>query len=199
MIPLALRALTSVLVALLSTTMLAGSAIAGTLVVGDGLLPPPPPGATCIAVGADTVRCDTFKDFDLDHEPVLELGCGTVYETSTDHRDGIRWYHAGLLVKRHVDENGRGFWSTSSTAVDGPVQLYASWASASSWSVPGDDDTAQERVQGVGLRIRGPAGAPIVQIAGQGALDGVHHGIARGLADDFTPEAWAALNAALCG
>jgi hypothetical protein len=152
-----------------------------------------------MTIGGGDVRCDTFKDFPLDHEAVFNLSCGTVYETSTDHRDGIRWYRGGVLVKRHVDEDGRGFWSTSPTANDGPVHLFAGWASTTSWTVPGDDSTAQERLQGVGIRITGPNGSPIVNIAGQDALDGTHHGIARGLTDDFTSEALARLTAALCG
>jgi hypothetical protein len=164
----------------------------------DSLQPPPPPGATCMAVGGDTVRCDTFKDIDLAHEPVFQLACGTIYETSADHRDGIRWYHGGLLVKRHVDENGSGFWSSSPTATSGPVRLAASWTSTSTWAIPGDDATLQERFQGLGLRVDGPAG-PIVRIAGQDALDGTHHGVQHGLTDDFTPEAYAKLTAALCG
>jgi len=151
-----------------------------------------------MAVGDDIVRCDTFKDFVLVSEPVFEVPCGTVHETSSDHRDGIRWYRGGLLVKRHVDEDATGFWSVDPTAIDGPVRLYASWSSTSSWLVPGDDDTVRERLQGVGLRVTGASGAPIVMIAGQDALDGSHRGIVRGLTEDFTPEAWTSLVAALC-
>jgi hypothetical protein len=187
------------ILAVLAMAFAVAPASAGTPFVDvDSLQPPPPPGATCMSVGADTVRCDTFKDIDLDHEPVFDLACGTIYETSADHRDGIRWYHGGLLVKRHVDEDGSGFWSASPTASSGPVRLAAAWTSTSSWTIPGDDSTLQERFQGLGLRVDGPDG-PIVRLAGQDALDGMHHGVQHGLTDVLTPEAYAKLSAALCG
>lgn len=187
--------------ALVMTSMASGPVLAGSSFVDpDSLLPPPPPGAVCMAVGAGTVRCDTFKDFDLDHERVFDVPCGPVYETSADHRDGIRWYQDSLLVKRHVDADLHGFWSTSPTATDSGVHLFAAWASTSSWTVPGDDATVQERLQGVLGRVLGPTGAPIISIAGQDDLDGTHHGVSRDLdLEAGIGPAWPALVAALCG
>jgi hypothetical protein len=45
------------------------------------------------------------------NEPILdfELPCGTLYETATDVRSGIRWYTAnGKLAKRFVTQDMEG-------------------------------------------------------------------------------------------
>jgi hypothetical protein len=184
--------------AILALVIAPAAGARSTAVDVDALLPPPPPGATCASVGNDTIRCDTFKDFDLDHEPVFEVHCGTVYETSADHRDGIRWYRGGVLVKRHVDADLDGFWSVDPTATDSGVRLFAAWASTSTWTVPGDDSTVQERLQGVLGRVN-VGGRPLYDFSGQNEPDGSYHGLARDL--DFsagTGPGWASLVAALC-
>src|SRR5262249_48514085 len=61
---------------------LAGAASAGRPIPDPPVLqPPPPPGAVCRADGPHVI-CDTFLDTTLENEPVFDLPCGTVYETS---------------------------------------------------------------------------------------------------------------------
>lgn len=188
------------LLVVLTLSLAPAAAARSTAIDVDALLPPPPPGAACASVGNDTIRCDTFKDFVLDHEPVFDVPCGTVYETSADHRDGIRWYHGGLLVKRHVDADLTGFWSVNPSAATSDVRLFAAWASTSMWKVPGDDSTVQERLQGVLGRVTVAGGRPVFDISGQNEPDGSFHGFDREV--DFeagTGAGWDALAAGLCG
>ena len=75
---------------------------AGDLVDPSTLTPEPPPGATCWAVTRASTLCTTARDLGLTKEPVFSLACGKVYETSVDHRDGVRWYVDGKAVRRYV-------------------------------------------------------------------------------------------------
>ena len=56
------------------------------------LIPVPPEGAVCRADGPWTI-CHTDVSSATVNEPVLDLTCGTVYETGTDIRQSIRWYN----------------------------------------------------------------------------------------------------------
>ena len=70
--------------------------------------------AECRADG-QWILCHTVVTFELANEPVFDLPCGTIYETSTDVRLGTRWYDAAdsVIVKRHVRQDLEGSWSLS--------------------------------------------------------------------------------------
>lgn len=173
---------------------LAGTASAGGPIPDPSVLqPPPPPGAVCRADGPQVI-CDTFLDTTLENEPVFDLPCGTVYETSVDTRDGTRWYADNLLVKRRVVAHLTGTWSLSPTGAGPTVAVDGNWNWWIRLAVPGDESTGELTSHGTDVRVSGPGLAGVIHDAGISYPDDTHHGIAR-LLD--TPEAAAALCAAL--
>jgi hypothetical protein len=163
---------------LLLAAMSAAPAAAGSSVDPDTLTPPPPPGATCQADGRFVI-CHTTFDVFLTNEPVFDLPCGTVYETSTDLREGIRWYLDGLLVKRLVFQQMDGSWSLSPTG-SGPsvtIAAHANWSNL--YAAPGDESTGPQINHGDGFTASAPGFGVIVQLAGLDEADGTHHGTIR--------------------
>src|SRR5215208_1880871 len=83
---------------------------AGSKVVDPAALTPAPllvgAEAECRA-GGQWILCHTRLALELVNEPVFDLTCGTVYETSQDVRLGTRWYDAAdsVIVKRHVRQD----------------------------------------------------------------------------------------------
>ena len=75
------------------------SAASAGAIVDPTTLQPVPPNAVCRADG-NYVICDTFFEETLVNEPIFDLPCGTVHETSFYHGAGTRWYVDGLLVKQ---------------------------------------------------------------------------------------------------
>jgi hypothetical protein len=152
---------------------------AGTAVDPDSLNPPPPPGASCEQTGPSTVICHTAISFPLEGEPRFDIGCGTVYETSTDDRFGIRWYTDGNLVKRIFRGALDGTWSLSPDAGGPVIEITGNWSVAGYLTVPGDLDTVVQTEHG--LMVHGTAkglGASLI-LAGRiededGALNGVN-------------------------
>jgi len=173
---------------------LAGGAGAGSPIADPSFLqPPPPPGAVCRADGPFVI-CDTFIDVMIENEPVFDLPCGTVYETSADHRDGTRWYVDDLLVKRRVVAHLTGTWSLSPSGEGPTVAVDANWNWWIRLALPGDESTGELTSHGTDLRVSGPGLGGLIHDAGITYPDGTHHGIARFF---DTPEAAAALCAAL--
>ena len=147
-------------------------ASAGPLVDPDTLIPPPPPGSTCSATG-NQVICQTSLDFTFVNEPVFDIACGTVYETSTDTRVGIRWYNSDRkLVRRHVRQDDAGTWSLS-PAGTGPlvtISVHANWSNQ--YPIPGDDASASQVNHGDGFTAQAPGFGVILHIAGLDEPDG---------------------------
>jgi hypothetical protein len=160
---------------------------AGSLVDPSTLQPVPPPGAECRADGQQTI-CHTGLRFDLVNEPVFDLPCGTIYETSVDIRSGIRWYDAdGKLTRRFVTQDLDGTWSLSPTGAGPTVTLtvHANWRNE--YSPPGQDaDSVPATSHGDGLTVRAPGVGVIAHIAGLDLPDGTHRGAIRGV-DDPAP------------
>jgi hypothetical protein len=170
------------------------AASAGAL-VDPSTLTPPPPNATCRADG-NQVICDTFVVEDLVNEPVFDLPCGTVYETSHYRGDGTRWYVNGLVVRRHVAMSLDGSWSLSPDGTGPTVKISGGWSGQTIWTTPGDTDTAVETQSGSDFKASAPGAGVIIHDAGLALPDGTHHG----LAGDFdSPATAAALCAALGG
>src|SRR4051794_38477192 len=156
-------------------------------------LQPQPPNAVCRADGRQVI-CDTFVDEELVNEPIFDLPCGTVYETSHYHGAGIRWYVDKLLVKRQVAATLRGTWSLSPTGAGPTANVSGNWSFWTFWAVPGDDSTTSETDHGNDFKISAPGFGVVVHDAGLTNPDGSHHGVT---ASFFTPEAKVALCAAL--
>ena len=169
-------------------------ASAGAL-VDPSTLQPVPPNAVCRADGPQVI-CDTFVVETLVNEPIFDLPCGTVYETSYYRGDGTRYYVNGLLVKRHVAASLDGTWSLSSTGAGPKLTETASFSTNSYWPVPGSggDETAVVTEHGSNFKIRAPGAGVIIQDSGTWYPDGEHRGLFRGLP---SPETDAALCAAL--
>jgi hypothetical protein len=185
---------TLLLVAMLAALLLAGgAAFAGPLVDPNTLQPPPPDGASAICRdNGQYVICHTVLDYTLVNEPVFELSCGQVYETSFDHREGIRWYSDGLLVNRFVTQDVRGTWSLSRTGAEPTVSFFGHISWWTDYPVPGEDSDV-ETFHGNNITVQLP-GTGGLHVAGIAYPDGTQHGVVRDIDD---PAGDAALCAAL--
>ena len=170
----------------------ASSAFAGTPTVDPSTLqPPPPPGATCRLDGRFVI-CQTEFHEPFDAEPVFELACGTVFQTSRDDREGIRWYEDGLLVRRFVSRHMSGYW-TLSPAGDEPLVMitgHSNWWT--DYPVPGDEGSGLGPAHGLDLLAKAPDGGTVAKITGVFLADETHHGLFQ------IPEEDPAVEAAVC-
>ena len=169
---------------LAACVLMVPAARGGTATVDPSTLQPaPPPGASCRLDGRFVI-CRTELHSAIQNEPVFDLPCGTVHETSTDDRAGIRWYSNGLLVRRRVTAVFDGFW-TLSPAGSGPrVAISAHW---NWWAIPaepgGEMATETLTTHGNTFTARAPGGGVIAHIAGLDLPDGTHHGVLRYIDD----------------
>jgi hypothetical protein len=157
----------------------APSAFAGTPTVDPSTLQPePPPGASCRLDGRFVI-CQTEFHEPADAEPVLELPCGTLYETSRDDREGIRWYEDGLLVRRFVSRRMSGYWTLSPTGAGPRVTIsgHSNWWTA--YPVAGDESSERLTFHGLDLLAKAPGGGIVAQVTGLFPPDDTHHGIFR--------------------
>jgi hypothetical protein len=182
------RALTRVGVLALAAGLIgmAVPAAAGPLVDPSTLQPPPPPDSECRLDGA-WIICHTSLVLGPVNEPILDfqLPCGTLYETASDVRRGIRWYDSstGKLLKRFVSQDFQGTWSLSPTGA-GPtvmVTAHANWRNV--YAVPGDESSGPTTFHGNGFTVQAPGFGVIVHIAGLDLPDGTHRGVARVIED----------------
>jgi hypothetical protein len=115
------------------------------------------------------ILCQTYFDEpSLLNEPVFELSCGTLYETSTPHREGIRWYSAdGLLLRRFVTEDVQGSWSLSPTGGGPTVRFFAhdNWTDV--YAIPGDGQSVSTTYHGDTFTALAPGSGVLFHIAGQ--------------------------------
>jgi hypothetical protein len=191
--------LVSIILSALSSTAALAAGI--TAVDPTTLTPVPPPGATCwYTTDPHHVTCKTFKDFNTDQQPVFSVACGTVYETSHDHRDGLRRYVDGLAVQRFVHGQMAGTWSLSPDASGTVVRISSDWWSFSVWATPGDDNTVQETFNGLQFRATARGLGNAILWYGTVYPDGTTVGVKNGLDADgnLTPGAIAALSRILC-
>jgi hypothetical protein len=161
-------------------------------IVDPNTLQPVPPNAVCRADGQQVI-CDTFVNEDFVNDPIFDLPCGTVYETSHFHGAGIRWYVDNKVVKRQVAADLQGTWSLSPTGRGPTVTLSGNWSFWTFWAVPGDNSTTSETDHGSDFKVSAPGFGVIFYDAGITYPDGSHHGVTP----SFTPEAGATLCAAL--
>lgn len=194
------RIIVALMLAIVAAAITAGAALAAPRTIDPNTLtPPPPPGAECKDTG-NYIICQTFFDEpSLVNEPVFELSCGTVYETSNVHREGIRWYSPeGLLLKRFVREDAQGTLSLSATGEGPTVRFFAHDNWTDIYTTPGDEESASTTYHGVGFRIIAPGSGGLIY-AGTDLPDGTHHGVRRDLftGEDVAPEADAVLCEAL--
>jgi hypothetical protein len=177
--------------AIAALTSLGGATVvsAHTLVDPTTLTPPLLPFRVCYEDGR-WVRCDTSGTDTTENEPVFDLSCGTIYETSTAISHATRWYENGLLVERDATQSVRGTWSLSPTGAGPTVDIAANDGWHETFLVPGDLSSDSEVAHGDFLRISG-MGADFRDVGIYGP-EGTHHGLAS-----FTDEATARLCAML--
>ena len=180
--------------------MTAPVASAGAPVDPATLTPPPPPGATCQAVGGSTVICHTAISFPTEGDAIFDIGCGTVYQTASDDRFGIRWYTNGNLAKRQFRGHLDGTWSLTPDASGTVIEITGNWSSTAYWTVPGDNDTLVQTDHGLAFHgtVEG-LGASLI-LAGKIDPDGALHGV--NTVDDpigeISPAAIATIESVLC-
>jgi len=166
----------------------------------DTLIPPPPEGyADCWAAG-NRIICHTgHAPIEPVNEPMLDLPCGTVYETSQEERRGIRWYDATsrTIVKRSVAFDLRGSWSLSANGTEPTVRITVH-ARSRDVSFPDlyDSDTWPTTFHGVGFTVWAPGFGVIVHVNHEEGYDpdDEAHGVTAALA---APRASSELCAAL--
>ena len=192
------RAITRVgILALAGLIWMAFPAAAGPVVDPSTLQPPPPPGAECRADG-QSIICHTSLVLTPVNEPVAELPCGTVYESSNDVRRGIRWYNSdGKLVKRFVTQDLEGTMEPVTHRRQPDRQAHRPRQLAQHVRRAGRRVLVGPTIfHGNGITVQAPGFGVIVHIAGLDLPDGTHHGVARIFED---PEVAAELCAALTG
>jgi hypothetical protein len=175
-----IRTLTAI--ALASAALLAATpARAGGPVDLDDLVPSPPPGADCELDG-NWVICHTAVVHDPVDEPILELPCGTVYETAIDARRGIRWYDAGsgVLQKRFVAQDLDGMWSLSPTGggVTVAITAHAIYWNVGPFEDPEDPDSWPVAQHGVGITLQA-RGVGVILQSPVPDIDDPAHGLAE--------------------
>jgi hypothetical protein len=165
-----------------------GAATAKPTVDTDTLTPPPPDGADCRADGNRIICHTSVIEPDRLSEPLFDLPCGTVYETSTDERRGLRWYDAGSLtiVKRLVFFDLHGTWSLSASG-NGPTAKVTVNAVSRDVAFPDpyDQDTWPTVFHGVGFTIEAPGYGVIAHLTHQQGYepDEGDHGTSSSLQD----------------
>lgn len=140
--------------------------------------------AECRADGR-WILCHTTLALELVNEPVFDLTCGTVYETSQDVRLGTRWYNAAdsVIVKRHVRQDLEGTWSLSPEGA-GPtvaVSVHSNWYD-SQYADPTDIDSGVGASHGE-FTVKAPGFGVIAHIAGLDRPDDIHRGVFRPVED----------------
>ncbi|MDQ3209283.1 MAG: hypothetical protein M3Q37_11860 [Gemmatimonadota bacterium] len=140
--------------------------------------------AECRADGR-WILCHTTLALEPVNEPVFDLPCGTVYETSTDVRLGTRWYAAAdsVIVKRHVRQDVEGTWSLSPEGA-GPtvaISAHANWYD-SQYADPNDIDSGVGAAHGE-FTAQAPGYGVIAHIAGLDRPDDTHRGVFRFIDD----------------
>jgi hypothetical protein len=140
--------------------------------------------AECRADG-QWILCNTTLALELVNEPVFDLPCGTVYETSRDVRHGIRWYNAAdsVIVKRHVTQDLEGTWSLSPEGA-GPtvaISTHANWYD-SQYADPTDLDSGVGAAHGE-FTAQAPGFGVIAHIAGLDRPDDTHRGVFQPIED----------------
>jgi hypothetical protein len=173
------RIIVALVVAMVLAAITGGAALAAPNSVDpDTLTPPPPPGAECTQTG-NYVICQTFGDESWANEPDFELSCGTVYSTGFAHREGIRWYSDGLLVRRSVKETGAGTLSLSPTGEGPTVRFFGHFNYTDYLATPGDFDSATTIERGLDTRMWRPGSGVMLRLAGIFVFapeDVTHHG-----------------------
>ena len=188
--------------ALILAAMWAGTASAAPKTVDPNTLTPPP-GEGVVAECKETgnfIICQTYFDEpSLVNEPVFELSCGTVYETSTVHREGIRWYSKeGLLLRRFVTEDVQGTWSLSPTGEGPTVRFFAhdNWTDV--YTTPGDEESVSTTYHGDSFTAMAPGSGVLFHIAGIDLPNGTHHGAGGEFFIDDEGNVDPEVDAALC-
>jgi hypothetical protein len=157
---------------------------AGSKSVDPAALTPAPPlvgaEAECRADGR-WILCHTTLVLEPVNEPVFDLPCGTVYETSRDIRLGTRWYNAAdsVIVKRHVTQDLEGTWSLSPGGA-GPtvtISVHANWYD-SQYADPTDIGSGVGASHGEAT-VSAPGRGVIAHIAGLDRPDDTHRGVFR--------------------
>ena len=178
------------------------AANAGTPVDPDTLTPPPPPGATCEAVGPTKVICHTAISFPAFGDPLFDITCGTIYQTGTDDRVGIRWYENGLITRRFFRGELDGTWSLTPDASGPSISITGNWNATAVWTVPGDDDTVVQTERGLEFHATSPGLGGSLLLAGQieDGNSGIH-GVNRvdEPLGEISPASIAILESLFCG
>ena len=162
----------------ISSLGFASGASARTLVDPTTLTPPLKPFRICYQLGP-YVQCDTSGVSTTANDPAGDLPCGQLYQSATEISNSTRWYQDGRIVRRAVQEHGRGFWSLSPTGAGPIVDFSFAFSWDEHFTIPGDIDSAVRDVRGITLQV--PAlGAALHESGLYLGADDITHGLSTG-------------------
>jgi hypothetical protein len=162
----------------ISSLGMASGVSARTPVDPTSLTPPLKPFRVCWELGP-YVQCDTSGVSTTANEIADELPCGQVYQSVTEISNSTRWYQDGLIVRRALQERGRGSWTLSPTGAGPIVEFSFSFSWDEHFTTPGDITSAVADVRGNTLQV--PAlGAALHESGLWIAADEIMHGISAG-------------------
>jgi hypothetical protein len=162
----------------ISSLGLASGVSARTPVDPTSLTPPLKPFRVCWDLGP-YVQCDTSGVSTTQNEVADELPCGQVYQSATEISNSTRWYKDGLIVRRALQERGRGFWTLSPTGAGPIVDFSFSFSWDEHFAIPGDINSAVPDVRGNTLQV--PAlGASLHESGLWIGADDIMHGLSTG-------------------
>jgi hypothetical protein len=146
-----------------SSLTFASGVVARTYVDPTTLTPALKPFRVCWQLGP-TVQCDTSGDVTYVNRETDVAPCGLLYQSAHEVSNSTRYYEHGLLVRRAVQEQIKGFLSLSPTG-DGPRVEFAvndSWDDR--FAVPGDIESFVRVSRGSELRV--PALGSVMKLSG---------------------------------
>jgi hypothetical protein len=127
------------------------------------LTPPLKAFRVCWELGPN-VQCDTSGDVTYANRETDLAPCGLLYQSAHEVSNSTRYYEDGLLVRRAVQEQIKGFLTLSPTG-DGPrVEFDVNDSWDDHFAVPGDIDSFVRIVKGSELRV--PALGSVMKLSG---------------------------------
>jgi hypothetical protein len=116
------------------------------------LTPPLKPFRVCWQLGPN-VQCDTSGDVTYANRETDVAPCGLLYQSAHEVSNSTRYYKDGLLVRRAVQEQIKGFLTLSPTG-DGPrVEFDVNDSWDDHFAIPGDIDSFVRVARGSELRV----------------------------------------------
>ncbi len=175
-------AATTLAIALLGT---AGMASAARVQVDPTSLTPPLKAFRVCVLEGERISCDTSTTDSWANVPILELPCGTLYESATRVGKSVRYYNLDkLLVERNAVEKIDGSWTLSPVGAGPALTISADDGWHEHFVVPGDLSSDVEQAHGSFLHVKS-VGSTILDTGFQLSPGDIRNGHEFGTPDAF--------------